>query len=52
VWSTKVIARPSEGIEKLIYNNQTVGYTPPEEPKADVDIEAKNEEPTEKSTEE
>lgn len=30
VWGSKVIARPSEGIEKLIYNSHTVGYTPPE----------------------
>ncbi|AWW26487.1 BMC domain-containing protein [Acetobacterium carbinolicum] len=36
VWATKVIARPSEGIEKLIYNNQTVGFTPPVEPEAEV----------------
>lgn len=36
VWATKVIARPSEGIEKLIYNSQTVGYTPIVEPKAEV----------------
>jgi len=30
LWGSKVIARPSEGIEKLIYNSHTVGYTPPE----------------------
>jgi microcompartment protein CcmL/EutN len=36
VWATKVIARPSEGIEKLIYNNQTVGFTAPVEPEAEV----------------
>lgn len=51
VWATKVIARPSEEIEKLIYNNQTVGYTPPVEPKAEVDIEEKNEETAEEATE-
>ncbi|WP_296559773.1 BMC domain-containing protein [uncultured Acetobacterium sp.] len=39
VWATKVIARPSEGIEKLIYNSQTVGYTPPVEPEAEVVVE-------------
>ena len=39
VWATKVIARPSEGIEKLIYNSQTVGYTPPVEPQAEVVVE-------------
>ena len=39
VWGTKVIARPSEGIEKLIYNSQTVGYTPPVEPEAEVVVE-------------
>ena len=57
VWGTKVIARPSEGIDKLIYNNQTVGYIPPEEPKAEepkaetVIIEEK-EETAEENTEE
>ena len=57
VWGTKVIARPSEGIDKLIYNNQTVGYIPPEEPKAEepkaetVIIE-ENEETAEENTEE
>ncbi|MGV8907129.1 MAG: BMC domain-containing protein [Acetobacterium sp.] len=35
VWGTKVIARPSDEIEKLIYNSQTVGYTPIEEPIAE-----------------
>jgi microcompartment protein CcmL/EutN len=52
VWGTKVIARPSEGIEKLIYNNQTVGYTPPIEPKAEVVIIEENEETAEETTEE
>ena len=51
VWGTKVIARPSEGIEKLIYNNQTVGYTPPIEPKAEVVIIEENEETAEEITE-
>ena len=57
VWGTKVIARPSEGIDKLIYNNQTVGCIPPEEPKAEepkaetVIIE-ENEETAEENTEE
>jgi len=39
-----VIARPSEDIEKLIYNSQTVGYTLPEEPEAEVAIQEKREE--------
>jgi Carbon dioxide concentrating mechanism/carboxysome shell protein len=63
VWATKVIARPSEGIEKLIYNNQTVGFTPPVEPEAEVVTKAvtieenvetaeENEETAEESTEE
>jgi microcompartment protein CcmL/EutN len=63
VWATKVIARPSEGIEKLIYNNQTVGFTPPVEPEAEVVTKAvtieenvetaeENEETAEENTEE
>lgn len=52
VWGTKVIARPSEGIEKLIYNSQTVGYTPTVEPKAEVDIIEENEAMAEEITEE
>ena len=52
VWGTKVIARPSEGIEKLIYNNQTVGYTPTVEPKAEVVIIEENEAMAEEITEE
>ena len=52
VWGTKVIPRPSEGIDKLIYNSQTVGYTAPEEPKVEAIIEAENEETTEVTTEE
>jgi microcompartment protein CcmL/EutN len=52
VWGTKVIARPSEEIEKLIYNNQTVGYTPPIEPEAEVVIIEENEETAEEITEE
>ncbi len=47
VWGTKVIARPSEGIEKLIYNRQTVGFIQPEEPKVETDIEETNEVTTE-----
>ena len=47
VWATKVIARPSEGIEKLIYNSQTVGYTPPVEPQAEVVVEESNAEANE-----
>jgi len=43
-WTSIVIARPSEGIEKLIYNRQTVGYTMPEEPETEADIEEKQEE--------
>lgn len=41
VWATKVIARPSDEIEKLIYNSQTVGYTPLEEVKEEVKEDAK-----------
>lgn len=47
-----MIARPSEGIEKLIYNNQTVGYTPTVEPKAEVVTTEENEETAVEITEE
>ena len=45
VWGTKVIARPSEEIEKLIYNSQTVGYTPPEETKVEIKLDVHENEP-------
>lgn len=52
VWATKVIARPSEGIEKLIYNSETVGYNPPVELKAEVVTIEENEETAEINSEE
>lgn len=52
VWGTKVIARPSEGIEKLIYNSQTVGYTPIVEPKAEVIMAEVEKEAIEEAAEE
>lgn len=52
VWATKVIARPSEGIEKLIYNSETVGYNPPVEPKTEVVTIEENEETAEINSEE
>lgn len=29
VFSTKVIARPAEGLDPMIFNDQTIGYEPP-----------------------
>ncbi|MGL4607702.1 MAG: BMC domain-containing protein [Eubacteriaceae bacterium] len=45
VYGTKVIARPSEDIEKMIYNSQTVGYTPEKQEPVLVAETEKEEEP-------
>lgn len=49
VFSSTVIPRPGDGIEKLIYNDQTIGYTPPEKVKEESGVE---EETTDDSAEE
>jgi microcompartment protein CcmL/EutN len=47
VFSVKVIPRPAEGIEKLIYNSQTVGYVPAEEKTNDESVEEETTDSTE-----
>lgn len=47
VFSAIVIPRPGDGIEKLIYNDQTVGYTYPEKLKKESDLEETTDESTE-----
>lgn len=39
VFSSIVIPRPGDGIEKLIYNDQTIGYTAPEKVKDEIDLD-------------
>ena len=47
VFSIKVMQNPAEGIEKLIYNSQTVGYVPAEEKTNDESVEEETTDSTE-----